>query len=182
MRKFTLVLAFVAATVAVNAQSDVRNNAIKLNPLSLFALTGNVAYERAVATNQTFQLGVYYTGLTISELKYSGMGITPEYRFYVGGNKQAFDGFYVAPFGRYQSFTFKEKTSDNKATLSSIGGGAIVGFEKMWSRGFTLDVFIGPSYNSGKVKYSEDNIEEFDIKGGLNGLGVRTGLTLGIGF
>jgi hypothetical protein len=153
MRKFTLVLALVAATVAVNAQSSVRNNAIKLNPLSLAALTGNVSYERAVSDNQSIQIGGFYSGLSISDLKYTGFGITPEYRIYFGGNKEVFNGVYVAPYARYQNFTFKEKVSEGEASFSSVGGGAIIGWQKMWSSGFTLDLF-----------------------------GFRTGLTLGFGF
>lgn len=182
MRKISLMLAFVAVTVAVHAQTNVRNNAIKLNPLSLAVLTGNVSYERAVAANQTFQIGVFYSGLTISDLKYAGLGITPEYRFYFAGKKEAFNGVYVAPYARYQNFSFKDKVSEDKATLSSVGGGAIVGWQKMWPSGFTLDLFAGPGYNSGKVKADDANEDEFDIKGGINGFGFRTGLTIGFGF
>ena len=182
MRKITLVLALVAATVAVHAQSDVRSNAIKLNPLSLALLTGNVSYERAVSENQSFQLGVFYSGLSISDLKYSGVGVTPEYRFYIAGKKEALNGVYVAPYARYQSFTFKEKVSEDKATLSSIGGGAIIGWQKMWPSGFTLDLFAGPGYNAGNMKYDDESQNEFDIKGGISGFGFRTGLTIGFGF
>ena len=182
MRKITLVLALIAATVTVNAQAPVRNNAIKLNPLSLFLLTGNVSYERAVSANQTFQIGGFYSGLTISDLKYSGFGITPEYRFYVAGKKEAFNGLYVAPYARYQSFTFKDKVSEDQATLSSFGGGAIVGWQKMWQRGFTLDLFAGPGYNAGNIKYDDETQNEFDVKGGVDGFGFRAGLTIGLGF
>jgi hypothetical protein len=182
MRKMTLVLALVAASFAVNAQSGVRNNAIKLNPLSLFLLTGNVAYERAVGPTQSFQVGVFYSGLTISDLKYSGLGITPEYRFYVAGRKEALNGLYVAPYARYQSFNFKDKNTQDKASLSSFGGGALLGWQKMWDGGFTLDLFAGPGYNAGNVKYDDQTENEFDVKGGIDGFGVRAGITLGIGF
>lgn len=182
MRKITLVLAFVAATIAVNAQSDVRNNAIKLNPLSLAFLTGNVSYERAVSANQSVQLGVFYSGFSLSGLQYSGLGITPEYRFYIAGKKEALNGVYVAPFARYQNFSLKDKESDDKATYSSVGGGAIIGWQKMWSSGFTLDLFAGPAYNSGKVKADEASEDQFDVKAGISGFGFRTGLTIGFGF
>jgi hypothetical protein len=182
MRKMTLVLAFIAATIAVQAQSGVHSNAIKLNPLSLALLTGNVSYERAVSANQSFQIGLFYSGLTISDLKYSGLGITPEFRFYVAGKKEALNGVYVAPYARYQSFNFKDKITDDKATLSSVGGGAIIGWQKMWNSGFVLDIFAGPGYNAGNVKYDDENDNEFDVKGGIKGFGFRTGLSIGIGF
>lgn len=182
MRKITLVLALVAATVAANAQSDIRNNAIKLNPLSLALMTGNVSYERAVGANQSIQVGVFYSGVSLSGLKYSGLGVTPEYRIYFAGKKEALNGVYVAPYARYQNFSLKEKETEDKATFSSVGGGAVIGWQKMWPSGFTLDLFAGPGYNSGKVKADSNSEDEFDIKAGINGFGFRTGLTIGFGF
>lgn len=182
MRKITLVLALVAATVAANAQSDIKNNAIKLNPLSLALMTGNVSYERAVGANQSIQVGVFYSGVSLSGLKYSGLGVTPEYRIYFAGKKEALNGVYVAPYARYQNFSLKEKETEDKATFSSIGGGAVIGWQKMWPSGFTLDLFAGPGYNSGKVKTDSNSEDEFDIKAGISGFGFRTGLTIGFGF
>ncbi|HYE54861.1 MAG TPA: DUF3575 domain-containing protein [Chitinophagaceae bacterium] len=156
-------------------------NAIKLNPLSLIFATGNVSYERAIAENQSVQLGIFYSGVSISGLKYSGLGITPEYRFYFAGNKQAFNGVYVGPFVRYQSFSLKDKESDAEAKFTSFGGGAVIGWEKAWASGFLLDLFVGPSFNSGKVKEKSGN-SEFDVAGSIDGFGVRTGITLGFAF
>jgi hypothetical protein len=181
MRKISLMLAFFAASFAVKAQDNVRSNAIKLNPLSLAFLTGNVAYERAVSENTSVQLGVFYSGLNISDVKYSGLGITPEFRIYFAGAKQALNGVYAAPFARYQNFKLEDKTDGDKTTFTSIGGGAIIGWQKMWGSGFTLDIFAGPSYNSAKFKNDSDE-DDFDLKAGFTGFGIRTGLTLGFGF
>jgi hypothetical protein len=180
MKKVVLITAFVAAVFGANAQEG-NKNAVKLNPLSLFLATGNVAYERAVSDNQTFQLGLFYTGVGISDLKYSGLGITPEYRFYIAGHKEAMNGVYVGPFARYQNFTIKEKSSGDKISYSSIGGGALLGWEKTWGSGFVLDIFLGPSYNSGKIK---ENVDEgdWDISSGIDGFGLRTGITIGFSF
>jgi outer membrane murein-binding lipoprotein Lpp len=54
MRKVVLSLLLLAGTTSANAQS--RQNAIKINPLSLAVATGNVAYERAVNDKQSFQI------------------------------------------------------------------------------------------------------------------------------
>ncbi len=182
MRRISLVLAFIAATFAVHAQSDGRSNAIKLNPLSLALMTGNVSYERAVSENQSVQLGVFYSGVSLGGLKYSGLGITPEYRFYFAGQKEALNGVYAAPFLRYQNFSLTEKDTESKATFSSFGGGATIGWQKMWNSGFTLDLFAGPAFNSGKVKATDGESDEFDVKAGIDGFGVRTGITIGFGF
>jgi len=172
----------VAVSSGLKAQDEGGfQNAIKLNPLSLVFATGNVAYERAVSENSTIQLGVFYSGVSISGLKYSGLGITPEYRIYFAGNRQAFNGVYVGPFVRYQSFTLKDKDTDDEAKFTSFGGGAVIGWEKAWASGFLLDLFVGPAYNKGKVKEKSGG-QEFDVAGSIDGFGVRTGITLGFAF
>jgi hypothetical protein len=182
MKKVVLVMSFVAALCSAKAQ-DGGQNAIKINPLSLFLATGNVSYERATGESQSAQLGVFYSGVKISSLKYSGFGITPEYRFYIAGHQEAMNGVYLAPFLRYQNFKIEDTDTKDKVTFSSIGGGALFGWEKSWDSGFMLDLFIGPAYNSGKIK-AEGNADEedFNISGGIDGFGLRTGLTLGFRF
>jgi hypothetical protein len=181
MKKLIVVACLFLSAGAIKAQEGSFQQAIKINPLSLFLLTGNVSYERAVADNQSVQIGMFYSGMSISDIKYSGLGITPEYRFYFAGHKEAMNGVYAAPFLRYQSFTFKDKESTNKANYSSFGGGATIGWEKTWDSGFVLDIFAGPSYNAGKFKNEADE-DDFDITSGVNGFGVRTGIVLGFAF
>ncbi len=163
------------------SQDNAAQNAIKLNPLSLVFATGNVAYERAVSGNQSIQLGIFYSGVSISDLKYTGLGITPEYRIYFAGNKQAMNGVYVGPFVRYQRFALKDKDTDDEAKFTSFGGGAVIGWEKTWQSGFVLDLFVGPSFNSGKVKDKSGN-SDFDVVGSIDGFGLRTGITIGFAF
>lgn len=179
MKKIVLALFMIGSVGVINAQQT--HQALKLNPLSLFLATGNVSYERAVAENQSFQIGAYYSGVKIGDLKYSGFGFTPEYRFYFAGQKKAMNGVYAAPFLRVQSFTLKDKDTDEKANFTSFGGGATVGWEKTWGSGFVLDLFLGPSYNAGKVK-NTSNEEDFDISSGISGFGLRTGVAIGFGF
>src|SRR5690348_15201221 len=124
MKKVLFAAALLVAATAMKAQDNGAQNAIKLNPLSLVFATGNVAYERAVSEDSSVQLGIFYSGVSISGLKYTGLGITPEYRIYFAGNKQAMNGVYVGPFVRYQSFTLKDKDTDDEAKYSSFGGGA----------------------------------------------------------
>lgn len=181
MKKLLVVACIFLSAGVLKAQESSHQQAIKINPLSLFLLTGNVSYERAVTENQSFQIGAFYSGMSIGDVKYSGLGITPEYRFYFAGRKEALNGVYAAPFLRYQSFTFKDKQTTDKANFSSFGGGATIGWEKTWDSGFVLDIFAGPSYNAGKFKNESDE-ETFDISSGVNGFGVRTGITLGFAF
>ena len=155
MKKVLAIAALVVIVTGASAQNT-KQNAIKLNPLSLAFMTGNVAYERAINSNQSIQLGGFYSGVSFGGLEYSGWGVTPEYRFYFAGAKEALNGVYAAPFVRYQSFTLTEKESQLETSFSSIGGGATIGWQKMWKSGFTIDLFAGPSYNSGKFKNETD--------------------------
>ncbi|MGB8194126.1 MAG: DUF3575 domain-containing protein [Chitinophagaceae bacterium] len=181
MKKVLFAAALVVVAAGLKAQDNGAQNAIKLNPLSLVFATGNIAYERAVTENSSVQLGVFYSGVSISGLKYTGLGITPEYRFYFAGNRQALNGVYAGPFVRYQSFTLKEKDGNSEAKFTSFGGGAVIGWEKTWDSGFVLDIFAGPAYNSGKVKEKSGN-SDFDVAGSIDGFGLRTGITIGFAF
>ena len=181
MKKSIVAALILFAALGSKAQQAAPQQAVKINPLSLFLITGNVAYEHKTVENQSFQVGVFYSGVSLSGLKYSGLGITPEYRFYFGGHKEALNGVYAAPFLRYQSFTLKDKSTLDKANYSSFGGGGLIGWEKTSSGGFVIDLFVGPAYNSGKFKNDSDE-NEFDVSSGIDGFGIRAGLSLGFAF
>lgn len=179
MKKLIVAVAFFACTSAL-----AQNTAIKLNLLSPVLRTINVSFEQGVSEKSSAQLGFFYTGVSIGDLLYRGIGITPEFRFHVTGDN-AIDGFYVAPFLRYQSLklSYEDDTNDDSATLSTFGGGLLIGNQWVMGERITLDIFIGPSYNTGKVKAEADSSSEtFDVSGSFNGFGVRTGITLGIAF
>jgi hypothetical protein len=187
MKKYLLIIltvAFIGTATKVNAQS----NAIKVNIFSLLVKTGSFFYERALNDNMTGQLGFYYTGFKLGDTKFSGFGITPEFRYYFD---EALHGFYAAPYLRYQNFTLSSEYTDydingnpilvtGKATLSTFGGGALIGHQ--WCLGdiVTLDIFLGPGFNAGSVKVTDGNAS-FET-GSFDGFNIRTGLTFGIAF
>lgn len=140
MKKLFTLVAVVTIGFAANAQYTPKN-ALKVNPISAIVKTGNISYERAIAKNQSFQLGAFYSAIGLDDLQYRGFGITPEYRLYLGGNAVAMNGGYVAPYARYQQFTIGEKSSDAKAKFETLGGGFVLGYEKASASGFVIDVF-----------------------------------------
>jgi hypothetical protein len=180
MKKNILFIAFMIVAIVSQAQMGPKN-AVKINPLSLLVTTGNVSYERAVSNNKSVQLGAYYSGIGLGDFKYEGYGITPEFRFYFGSRGTALNGGYIAPFARYQNFSIADKATKDKATFETIGGGAVMGWQKSWQGGFTLDVFAGPSYSNIKFK-DRSQEEDFDVKFGMEGFGLRTGISLGVSF
>lgn len=179
MKKLLTLVALTVAGIVANAQYTPKN-ALKINPMSALVKTGNVSYERAIAPNQSVQLGVFYSGLGLGDFRYEGFGLTPEYRFYFGGNKEVLNGGYVAPFLRYQQFQVKDKDTDAKARFETKGGGVVMGWAKSWKSGFVLDIFAGPSYNDIRFKSGQES--DFDIKGGIKGFGLRTGISIGFTF
>ena len=117
-----LSIAFLLACTLFYAYPvKAQQNVVKMNFLSLIVKTFNVSYERVIDENNSFQLGVFYTGAKIGDTKLTGFGITPEYRFYLS-ETEAPNGVYVAPYLRYNNLELKDELSTSEATLSSIGG------------------------------------------------------------
>jgi hypothetical protein len=159
-----------------------RKNALKVNLFSPVVRTGSFFYERVVSEHSSLQLGFFYTGFKVTDTRFSGFGITPEFRYYLSAS-EAPEGFYVGPFVRYQNFKLTNEGSTDKATLSTMGGGVVVGKQWLFKDRITLDTFIGPSFNSGSVKVDGGDSSEDDYStGAFDGFGLRLGLTLGVAF
>lgn len=176
MKKLILIAMSILTFNVAFAQKE---NVIKINILSPIVKTFNVQYERKLNATSSVQLGFFYTGYSVSETTFSGIGITPEYRFYLSED-EALQGVYIAPFLRYQDFSLTESTSTSKATQTTFGGGVILGKQWLFKEKIALDIFIGPSYASGGVKVTSGtgtfNTNAFD------GFGLRAGVCFGFGF
>ena len=172
-----LLLTALTALALFSAKAQDAENTIKINPLSALLSTGSIFYERKINDGVSAQLGLAYTGIKLSDVKFTGLAITPEVRFYL--KQRAISGLYAAPFLRYQDYTVTD--GSDKGKYSSFGGGALIGRQWVYGSGFVLDIFFGPSYNNGTYKATQGNNEP-DIKGGIEGFGIRTGITLGFGF
>ncbi len=189
MKKFfTCIIASVMLLVFVSSAFAQKQNAFKLNIFSPLVKTASVFYERALNDGTSAQLGFFYTGTKVGDSKFSGWGITPELRLYPGKNPDL-KGFYIAPFFRYKTYSIEAPSIDvitqqeitAKATFSSIGGGLLIGGQFLFGDIVTLDLFIGPKYNSSKVTVDVGIEEDFDLNY-FEGFGVRGGVTLGIAF
>ena len=179
MKKLTILLVFILASFITYSQS----NAVKLNPLSLFVATGNLSYERVVSEKGSVQLGFFYSGIKVQTFRFSGWGITPEYRFYI--TSTAPEGFYVAPYFRYSSFSITESSIDppSKASIAVMSGGAVVGWQFVIKEKMTLEGFIGPklsTISSFNVQSGNLTVDEIPAFGG--GFGVRAGMNIGFAF
>lgn len=197
--KNRLLLTFAAAALAfiplqqAKAQAQQPKRAvIKVNPLSLLAVTGSGFLEYAVTNNVSAQLGASVTGVSVSNIKFRGYGFTPEVRYYFSENKVAPMGPYVAGYGRIRNFklTLEKKDAEGRdysATYAPVGAGLAIGNQWIFNGGLSLDLFLGAGYNSGSLKVNVGTEEDFDtgiigdmILGG--GFSVRPGITLGYNF
>jgi hypothetical protein len=189
MKTLTTSLLLAGALLG-SSSAFAQSNALKANLLSPLFKTGSFFYERKLNDASSLQLGGLVTYWGIGDTKISGFAFTPEYRRYLSDGKQGMEGFYVAPFVRYQQLALSTDMSDGgdamtaKATLSTLGGGVVVGHQWLFQRRITLDTFFGPSYNSNILKAGASGSEgsaSFDV-GSFQGFSLRTGVTLGVAF
>lgn len=194
MKKLLIVLAIIIASgfyaQKINAQEE-KSNVVKLSLSNLALVTPTLFYERAIAEKSSLQLGAFYTGASAGETKFTGWAVMPEYRFYPG-SKGAPQGFFVAPFFKYQSYSLSSDVTDAsttytaKASLNGLGGGLVIGGQWLLGGVVALDTYIGPSINKWGVSYEDNATEEdFDFsifKSDGVAVGVRFGVSLGFAF
>ncbi len=153
-------------------------NVLKVNTLSLIFGTGSIFYERKINDFTSAQLGVAYLNYKFDDAKFSGLIVTPEARFYV--KKNAIDGFYVGPYVRYQNFQLENTVTEATASYINYGGGFVFGRQWITNSGFTMDLFFGGHYGSGKI--SSDNETESWESPPFEGFRTRIGFALGFAF
>ena len=190
MKKFLLAASLLLAAGAASAQ----DNVVKVNILSPIFGTGSFFFEHKLSASSSIQLGALFTNWNVDDnTNVTGFAITPEYRFYLSETKEALRGFYVGPFLRYQNLTLKytdtfyngTNTSPQKseASLNTFGGGVLIGHQWIFKQRFSLDTFLGPSYNGGSVSYKNSSFNNGTDDAGLfKGFGIRTGVTFGLAF
>ena len=189
MKKFLLAASLLSGlSTAASAQT----NALKVNILSPLAKTGSFFYEHQVSGHQSVQLGGLFTAWSFDDTKITGFALTPEYRVYLSESKPALEGFYFGPFVRYQNLTLTvaedypstggSSTVEGKASLNTYGGGVVAGYQCLFKKRFTLDAFLGPSYNGGSLKVTAGDASQTFDAGTFTGFGLRSGITFGVAF
>ena len=182
---FALLLVMTVLVPSKSFAQDGKKNVFKTNLLSPLLGSYNFFYERVLSPKTSIQLGGGFTNIDISGTKLSGFRITPEFRFYPTGTSPK--GFYLAPFANYQNLSLTVTDAltnfEGKATLTTIGGGLDIGYQWIFGDVVTLDLYIGPSFNSGEIEVETNGFSEdrFSV-GGNSGTGVRFGLSLGVAF
>ncbi|MBC3539527.1 DUF3575 domain-containing protein [Rufibacter sediminis] len=177
MKKFFAVLALFAVFLfpsLVQAQ----HVTLKANILSPIVKTGSFFAEYAFSPQMSAQVGFFKTGMNVKDTSFDGYGITPEVRYFFSGNAPS--GFYGAGYLRYQDFDLTREEDNARGTLTSFGGGALVGYQLIMGKHFVVDAFAGPGFNAATVSGGNEQ-KDFDL-GTFGGFSPRAGLTLGLAF
>lgn len=175
---FIALIFFTALETSNSAKAQ--QNVIKINILSPIVKTLNMSYEHATSDESSLQLGFFYTGAKSGDVKLSGFGITPEFRYYLS-ETAAPNGVYIAPFLRYQNFDASNSSANADGTVSSFGGGLVIGREWIFKEKISLETFLGPQYMAASAKATEGNSSDIEVSA-ANGFWFRFGINFGFAF
>ncbi len=168
---------FILLLLALALETEAQKNVVKTNLFSLLWGQKQLAYERVVFPNLSFQIlagiierqGEAHTTPTIrdgknysSELvKQNGFILIPEVRYYF--KEQAPEKIFIGGFARFrQNNRHYEDTSENTSNgtqgidqnLSYVyrrnisGIGVHLGYQWISKSGLSLEIFAGPAYKS----------------------------------
>ena len=164
MKKLFISLALLCVVMGSGAQTNI----IKTNPITFAFGNFNATYEKVINSSSSLIFkGQYMYKLLGLDVNLGGLGLG--YRYYFTHlKKEVPTGFYINP---QASFSFGSAKVDNssKESLSILGLGAEIGYQFVWSSGFTLDLGIGPMYSIASSN-------------GLSASGLLPSATLSIGY
>ncbi|MBL0355577.1 MAG: DUF3575 domain-containing protein [Chitinophagaceae bacterium] len=182
--KTVVAIFFMLSAIAADAQSNSHNsdteksNILKLNIPALFFKNFSLQYERKLSPNHSFALGLRYRpagnipfkktvedivddpSIRVDLAKIGNLGITAEYRFYLG-KKGVLSGFYIAPLISYNHYNGDvpvnyydyvnnvtiDKTATFKGSVNAFTAGFQLGAQWKLSEKIYLDWWIvGPNY------------------------------------
>jgi hypothetical protein len=205
MKKILLSFSMLLFSAGAFAQKNV----IKMNFVGAFLGSYTLAYERVITKSASLQLSVGYrmVNYTIQDYtyNYSGPTIVGEFRYYLTSSTMDLPkGFYLAPFVRYGEYkwTITDRGNDSGTpgyyngsyTTSTIGGGLMFGYQFLVAKRLTFDLFIGPQYktkNASGIRFNDPYVQANSYNDPYapiidnktkEGVGVRTGFTLGVAF
>jgi len=124
------------------------------------------------------QMGVGYLNYKVEDTKFSGLILTPEIKFYVRNN--AIDGFYLAPYLRYNKYEYEGNDNQDQGSFTAFGGGVAFGRQWIMKKGFVMDLFFGGHYTDGSVKITSGS-DPADVTK-FEGFKTRVGFAIGFAF
>lgn len=140
MKKILLSLSLIAV-LGFTAQSQ---SIVKLDPLSLAFGSFRAGYETFTSDKTSLYGGLSFVNRGILDIKYRGIGVFGQYRFYLS-NTEAPKGIFAGPHIGANFIGFDSGIGDRENyTLLRIGG--IIGYQGLIGTNFTWEIGIGPTY------------------------------------
>ncbi|WP_343485548.1 DUF3575 domain-containing protein [Allomuricauda sp. d1] len=177
-----LLLASFSMKSQQNTADVEQKNHIMLNPFALAFGTIQVQYERALNEDMSLGLsvgakissGIFETPgfntLTVvtNDITFSGVQISPEFRWYLQETQRSHTGFFVGAYYRYQNYkddllgtytssiTLEDTPLDIRTSVITNSIGLEVGYKLPIKKHFYIDFLIaGPGIGFNKVKIEE---------------------------
>jgi hypothetical protein len=158
-------------------KSDYGKN-IKWNPLSLSVGSLSLQYERFIDTDKSVCTFGYIADFAYgNEIFVAGIGVG--YRSYF--NDVFVKSFFAEPFIKYQYITIPSGgiAPGSSADINTISVGFTGGRKWIFGKHITTEIYLGPSYNLGKLDEGNGSVNLPDWLGPVNGIWVRGGLNVG---
>lgn len=148
MKKVIFVAVIFLISGSAFAQTGVKPNVIKVNPLGALFGSGTIAYERAFGHKSSIVIGPSFGIFTYDHFRYTTYGLSAEYRYYFTGIAPR--GTYAAVGGNADFGTTKfidyEGSFNTKTNVSGFRGKIIAGHQWIWKSGFSLELNAGGQY------------------------------------
>lgn len=122
MKKIIVIisLALIICGSLVNAQE--KSNLIKTSLFFPLLETFTLSYERVLNHEMSLQGTIFAGDIFV-------IAVMPEFRYYLSENRIAPDGTFIAPY---------------MLIGEEIGGGVLVGVQRLFKAKISLDAFLGP--------------------------------------
>jgi len=186
-----------------------RKGVVDAFPTNFAATTMKISYESKIGTNKGLKLIGSFGGADADPSSYNnGTGGTPntfyqvasfseigfeaQLRFYVLKDRPALNGLYLAPYLWYKSMNYTPVITDpynskeiagSATSVSDFSIGYIIGYQYIFSSGFTFDAFVGGGDNIISGNNTPGNPAAINqVYGYPKGIMIHTGIALGIAF
>ena len=194
-----LAIALVGLSFFTSAQSFKNQKKIKfdhkqvflIDPIKVISNTLSIGYEKMLEQNTSIKIiGNYkkyrtndFTGLE----NFNSLNLETQFRFYVGGKKKVYNGFYIGPFAQFKkaSFDYMDFTSSwgrsfwRNGNAQSIYVGYVAGYHVPASSDFTIDIYLqhGMNASTGDISYASQPFDQYS-----NSVRMSLGINVGLGL
>jgi hypothetical protein len=125
----------------------------------------NLTYENSLNSKRSLLIDVRYSPKANIAEKGNRFILTSELRFYTDTSKDRLSGFYVGPYLRFKHITIAQQPDVAAAMalkfligvpagfekperkVNSLGVGGVAGYQWIFRKNFTIDIFAGAGYN-----------------------------------